>query len=98
MEISIDNQGVILFKGSLLVSDIENVHSSLESILEVSSQVVTLDLSNVYEIDIAGLQLLYALKKSFETEGALRIRAFSPALSDVLDVSGFSIALKESLP
>ena len=98
MEISMDNKGVIHFKGNLVVSNIENVHSSLESLLEESSQIVTLDLSKVNEIDIAGLQLLYSLKKTFETDGALRIRAFSPALGNILEFSGFGNALKESLP
>lgn len=98
MEISLDSQGVFLFKGNLVASNIENVHSTLESLLEESSRVITLDLSQVDEIDIAGLQLLYSLKKTFEADGALRICALSPALNEILDLSGFGVALKEALP
>ncbi|HNQ85406.1 MAG TPA: STAS domain-containing protein [Deltaproteobacteria bacterium] len=98
MQITVDSAGVIHFKGNLVVSTIENVHSTLESLLERSSRVVTLDLSGVNEIDIAGLQLLYSLKMTFETDGALRIRAFSPTIGDILGASGFGIALKEALP
>ena len=98
MEIGIDSQGVVIFKGNLVVSNIENVHSSLDSLLEDAAQIMTLDLSNVDEIDISGLQLLYSLKKTFETDGALRIRSLNPALIDVFDISGFGIALKEAMP
>lgn len=98
MEISIDNQGVITLKGNLVVSDIENIHSTLESLLEDSSQIITLDMSGVDEMDIAGMQLLYSIKKTYETEGALRIRAINPALVDILDISGFDAVLKEILP
>ncbi len=98
MQITVDSTGVIHLKGNLVVSTIENVHSTLESLLERSSRIVTLDLSGVHEIDIAGLQLLYSLKRTFETDGALRIRAFSPAIGEILCASGFGIALKEALP
>ncbi|HPJ94580.1 MAG TPA: STAS domain-containing protein [Deltaproteobacteria bacterium] len=98
MEIIIDRQGAIVCKGNLVVSDIENIHSSLESLLEDSSQVITLDLDGVEEIDISGLQLLYSLKKTFDADGAMRIRAINPAIREIIEISGFSIALKEALP
>jgi anti-anti-sigma factor len=97
MELDIDSKGVIVFKGNLTVSNIETVHSSLELLMEDSSQDINIDLSRVEEMDISGLQLLYSLKKTVEGEGSLRIRAVNPAIQEILDLSGFSLALKEAL-
>ena len=98
MEISTDSQGVIVFKGNLVVSNIEVVHSALESVLEESSRDIVIDISQVEEIDIAGLQLLFSLKKTFEGDGSLRIRSLNQSIRDILDLSGFSLTLKEALP
>jgi anti-anti-sigma factor len=98
MEISTDSQGTIVFKGNLVVTNIESVHSEIESSLEDSSRIITLDLSQVDEIDIAGLQLLYSLKKTFESDGALHIIAINQSIRDIIDLSGFNVPLKEALP
>lgn len=98
MEISMDTDGIIVLKGNLVVSNIESVHSSLEPFLEESSHSVVIDLSHVEEIDISGLQLLYSLKKSYCEEGAMLIKAMSQQVRDILDISGFSLALKEAMP
>jgi anti-anti-sigma factor len=98
MEISTDDQGTIIFKGNLVVTNIESIHSEIESFLEDSSRNITLDLSQVDEIDIAGLQLLYSLKKTFESDGALHILAINQSIRDIIDLSGFNIPLKETLP
>jgi anti-anti-sigma regulatory factor len=52
----------------------------------------------VEEIDIAGLQLLYSLKKTFESDGALHILAINQVIRDIIDLSGFNVPLKEALP
>jgi len=98
MEISTDSQGVIIFKGNLVVSNIEVVHSALESVLEESSRNIVIDISQVEEIDIAGLQLLFSLKKTFEADGSMHIRSLNQSIRDILDLSGFGVALKEALP
>jgi anti-anti-sigma factor len=98
MEIMRDNQGVLLFRGNMVVPTIEAAHSSLESFIEDTSQIITVDLSNVEDIDIAGLQLLYSLKKTFDSEGALRIRAISKSVQEIMEISGFSLAMQETLP
>ncbi len=98
MEISTDSQGVIVFKGYLVVSNIEVVHSALESVLEESSRNIVIDISQVEEIDIAGLQLLFSLKKTFEGDGSMHIRSLNQSIRDILDLSGFSFTLKEALP
>lgn len=98
MEIMRDNQGVLLFWGNMVVSTIEAAHSSLETFIEDTSQIMTVDLSNVEDIDIAGLQLLYSLKKTFDAEGALRIRAISKSVQEIMEISGFSLAMQETLP
>ena len=98
MEISTDSQGVIVFKGNLVVSNIEVVHSALESVLEESSRNIVIDISQVEEIDIAGLQLLFSLKKTFEGDGSMHIRSLNQSIRDILDLSGFGVALKEALP
>jgi anti-anti-sigma factor len=98
MEISTDSKGSIVFKGNLVVSNIESVHSTLELLLEDSSRDITVDLTQVEEIDIAGLQLLYSLKKTFEGDGSMHIRAMNQPLRELFDLSGFSLVLKEALP
>jgi anti-anti-sigma factor len=98
MEISTDSQGVIVFKGNLVVSNIEVVHSALESVFEESSRNIVIDISQVEEIDIAGLQLLFSLKKTFEGDGSMHIRSLNQSIKDILDLSGFDVALKEVIP
>jgi anti-anti-sigma factor len=98
MEITTDSRGVIVFKGNLVVSNIEVVHSALESVLEESSRNIVIDISQVEEIDIAGLQLLFSLKKTFEGDGSMHIRSLNQSIRDILELSGFSVTLKEALP
>ncbi len=98
MEISTDSQGTIVFKGNLVVSNIESIHSEIESVLEESSRDIIMDLSQVEEIDIAGLQFLYSIKKTFEGDGSLHILAMHQSVRDIIDLSGFNIPLKEALP
>lgn len=98
MEICTDNQGKIVLKGNLVVSNIESIHSEIESVLEESSRNIILDLTQVEEIDIAGLQLLYSLKKTFEGDGSLHIEALNQTVRDIIVLSGFNVPLKEALP
>jgi anti-anti-sigma factor len=97
MEISTDSQGTIFFKGNLVVTNIELIHSEIETILEESSRNITINLSRVEEIDIAGLQFLYSLKKTIESDGSLHIIAINQSIRDIIDLSGFSVPLKEAL-
>jgi anti-anti-sigma factor len=98
MEICTDSQGIIVCKGNLVVTNIESIHSEIESLLEESSRNISIDLSQVEEIDIAGLQLLYSLKKTLEDDGALNIHAINQSIRDIIDLSGFNVPLKEALP
>ncbi len=98
MEISTDSQGTIVFKGNLVVTNIESIHSEIESLLEESSRNITINLSQVEELDIAGLQLLYSLKKTVEVDGTLHILAINQSIRDIIDLSGFNVPLKEALP
>lgn len=98
MEISTDSQGTIVFKGNLVVTNIESIHSEIESLLEESSRNITINLSQVEELDIAGLQLLYSLKKTVEGDGTLHILAINQSIRDIIDLSGFNVPLKEALP
>ncbi len=95
MEISRDASGTLLFKGSLVVSEIESIHMKIEPLLDETIGETVLDLSGVDEIDISGLQLLYAIKKSAENEGSFRIKAMSARVKECILLSGFDIILKE---
>lgn len=97
MEILVDDNGVIIFKGALVASNIDNAHAVLENIFECSGRNVHLDLTGVDEIDISGLQLIYSIKKTFSTDGNVRIVAMSPQVDEAMEISGFAIALKEIL-
>jgi len=95
MEIKKDSSGTIVLKGHMTVSEAESIHSRLEPLLDDLMQDITLDLSEVDEIDISGLQIIYAIKKSFENEGAFRIKAVSAPVKECILLSGFDLLLKE---
>ncbi len=98
MEINKNSQGIVEFKGNLVVSGIEDTFSAIESLMENLSQDMVIDLSQVEEIDIAGLQLLYALKKTLEAEGSLHIKAVSASVMERIVLAGFDLPLTEALP
>jgi len=95
MEITKDSSGTIIFKGQMTVSEAESIHSRLESLLDELLRDITLDLSEVDDIDISGLQIIYAIKKSFENEGYFRIKALSAPVKECIVLSGFDMILKE---
>ncbi len=95
MEIQKDSSGALVLKGPLTVPHIESTHSQLEPLLDECIHETILDLSMVDDIDISGLQLLYAIKKSAESEGVFRIGAISPQVKEYVLLSGFEAILKE---
>lgn len=95
MEIHKDASGTLVLKGSLVVSEIESIHTKIEPLLDETIRETVLDLSGVDDIDISGLQLLYAMKKSAENEGSFRIKAISTPVRECILLSGFDIILKE---
>jgi anti-anti-sigma factor len=95
MEIQKDATGALILKGSLTVSHIESAHVKLEPLLDESIHDTVLDLSGVDDTDISGLQLLYSIKKSAESEGSFHIRAISPQVKEYILLSGFETILKE---
>jgi anti-anti-sigma factor len=97
MEIVKDPSGSLVFKGKMTVSEVEAIHSKLEPLLEEVLPDVVLDLSYVNEIDVAGLQLIIAVKKSSECEGSFRIKSISPSVKESITLSGFEMTLKEDI-
>jgi anti-anti-sigma factor len=97
MEVGTDEKGVIFFKGALTASNIEHVYSVLEGIFDESPRNITLDLSGVEEIDTLGLQLLVSIRKTFSSDGNVRILAVSPQVAEAVEISGFGIALRETM-
>jgi len=89
MNISKDSSGAIIMQGNMVVAEIESIHSALEGMLDDSSQTMEVDLKAVEEIDTAGLQLLFALKKTIEETGVFHIRDASSAVKEALTLSGF---------
>lgn len=97
MKITKDNQGVIVFKGSLVVSAIDAVHSQIEQLHEGRYPDVVIDLVDVDDIDLAGIQFLASLKKTFEYDGSLHIRAVNASVKERILLSGFNLTLREAL-
>lgn len=97
MKIMKDNQGVIVFKGNLVVSTIDAAHSQMEKLLDEMSPDVVIDLSDVDDIDLAGLQFLTSLKKTFENDSSLHIRAVNASVMERIVLSGFNLTLREAL-
>lgn len=89
MNISKDNSGAIVMQGNMVVAEIENVHTTIEGLLDDTSHTMEIDLKAVEEIDTAGLQLLFALKKTIEETGVFHIRDASSAVKEALTLSGF---------
>ena len=95
MDIIKDSSGILVFTGQMIASEIEALYAKVEPLVEETAPDVVLDLSGVDEIDIAGIQLILALKKSFEAEGSFRIKAVSPPVKECISISGFEIILSE---
>lgn len=95
MDIYKDASGALVFKGQLVVSDIEAVHSKIEPLLDETIHETVLDLSGIDDIDISGLQLIFSIKKSAEGEGTFRIKSVSPQVKESILLSGFDVILKE---
>jgi len=95
MEIIKDPSGTFVFKGQMTVSEIETIYLKIESLIDELLPNAVLDLSEVDEIDISGLQFILALKKSIESEGSFQIKAFSPSVKECIVISGFEMILKE---
>jgi anti-anti-sigma factor len=95
MEIKKDSSGALVFKGKMVASEIESIHSKVEPLLDETILDTVLDLSGVDDIDISGLQLISSIKKSAENEGTFRIRAISPQVKECIILSGFEMILKE---
>jgi anti-anti-sigma factor len=98
MEIYKD-KGAIVLKGKLIVSEIDTVHSQIESLLDELSPDLVLNLAEVVEIDTSGMQVLFALKKSIEEKerGSLQIKSANVSVKEALALSGFDTVLKEDL-
>lgn len=95
MQISRDSSGAVVVSGQIVVSQMDAAYHSLETILDEPNSEVILDLTGVEEIDAAGLQLLFALKKSIEEEHSFHIRDLSPAVKEAFSLSGFDIIFRE---
>ncbi len=95
MDIKKDAAGTLIFRGQFIVSEIETAHSKIEPLFDETIHETVLDLSGVTDIDISGLQLIYAMKKSAESEGTFRIKAVSPLVREYIMLAGFDVILKE---
>ncbi|HNY64528.1 MAG TPA: STAS domain-containing protein [Deltaproteobacteria bacterium] len=95
MEIHKDASGALVLEGQLVVSEIELTHSKIEPLLDDTGHETVLDLTNVDDIDISGLQLIFAIRKSAMSDGSFRIRGASPKVKEVIVLSGFETLLQE---
>jgi anti-anti-sigma factor len=95
MEIQKDSSGALVFKGQLVVSEIELAHSKVEPLLEDVIHETVLDLSGVDDIDISGIQLIFSIRKSSMSDGTFRIRGASPKVKDLIMLAGFEGILQE---
>jgi anti-anti-sigma factor len=95
MEIHKDTSGALVFKGQLVVSEIEFIHSKVEPLLDDTIHETVLDLTGVDDIDISGLQLIFAIKKTAVSDGTFRIRGASPKVKELMILAGFEGILQE---
>lgn len=97
MEIVKNASGILALNGSMTASHIESIYAQLEPLLDEMIHDMVLDLSGVDEIDISGLQILYAIKRSAENEGSFLIMALSQQVKEAVVLSGFDAVLKEGV-
>jgi anti-anti-sigma factor len=95
MEIHKDAAGALVLKGQLVVPEIEFIHSKIEPLLDETGHETVLDLSDVDDIDISGLQLLFAIRKSAMNDGTFRIRGASIKIKELILLAGFEGILQE---
>ena len=93
------DKGAVVLKGKFVVSEIDTIHTQIETLLDELSPDLVLNLSEVDEIDTSGMQLLIALKKSIEEKerGSLQIKSASASVREAMSLSGFDTILKEDL-
>jgi anti-anti-sigma factor len=95
MEIHKDSSGALVFTGQLVVSEVEFIHAKVEPLLDDTMHETVLDLSDVDDIDISGLQLIFAIKKTVVSDGAFRIRGVSQKVREIVILAGFEGILQE---
>jgi anti-anti-sigma regulatory factor len=60
-------KGLISLKGELSIGDAEHLHSSLLSLIEEKHKKIVIDLSELEDIDVSIIQLLYAFYLQADT-------------------------------
>ncbi len=95
MKISKLKDGTIKLKGDLIVSEIETIYHDIEQILDDTDAGLMLDLSDIGDIDTAGLQLLVAIKRSVEEHAPFHITNITDDIRRTMRLSGFDMVFKE---
>lgn len=95
MDIHKDSSGALVFSGKLVVSEIEGACSKVEPLLDETLHETVLDLSDVDDIDISGLQLVLAMKKAAVGDGSFRIRGASAKVREIVFLAGFDGVFEE---
>lgn len=80
-------KGQVRIRGEMTVYGVAELKASLQKVFDRHPQAALLDLSEVAEIDTAGLQLLLAARKSAQARGVtLSLIEPSAAVADMLQL------------
>ena len=89
-----DQDGLIAVSGEMQVRSAEELKKTFWDILERPGE-VSLDLSGVEDIDVAGLQVLLSFLITKNSESKAVITSLSPALERAMQLSGTSEHFKQ---
>jgi anti-anti-sigma factor len=82
------NKPVLLLEKELIYDNIQAVKDELTKFMEYFKE-FSLELTNIENMDLNGIQLLHALKTKLQDQVNIKIRKIKDELKNIIDHSGF---------
>jgi anti-anti-sigma factor len=89
-QVQLDKGGNLTLVGELNISNATSIHAELTAILEHAPDQLVIDMSQVTELDTAGLQLLLSLRLTVENT---RVHSCPAHVRDFIEHVGLTRAL-----
>jgi len=89
-QVQLDNAGTLTLTGEVNISNATSIHAELTALLEHAPDELVIDMSQVTELDTAGLQLLLSLRLTVENT---RVHSCPVHLRDFIERVGLTRVL-----
>jgi anti-anti-sigma regulatory factor len=86
-EIRVSEDGVITLSGLITIKNIEKIYQEMIKIYN-ETQCVEINMAEVVEVDIAGLQMLLSFVRSFHEIGTNIKCITNPTVEETLEITG----------